>query len=136
MFQSWILFRTLVTCRMWITYNRAPYDNGNPIGEEIQVCLLLFQFGMMDQNELYTYLENGKDSALEMFNALKDYHHVRANSINSVGNFDNENDYSQARGNLNVVDLAESIHALDISQYIQYNIVSNPQLYHSLPGIP
>ena len=123
---------------MWITYNRAPYDNGNPIGEEIQVYLLFFQFGIMNQNELYTYLENGKDSALEMFNALKDYHHVRANSINSVSHSDNdyENDYSQARGNLNVVDLAESIHALDISQYIQFSSVSNPQLYHSLSGIP
>lgn len=31
---------------MWITYNRAPYDNGNPIGEEIQVDLLFFPFEM------------------------------------------------------------------------------------------
>lgn len=23
---------------MWITHNRAPYDNGHPIGEGIQVC--------------------------------------------------------------------------------------------------
>lgn len=27
----------LLDFRMWITYNRAPYDNGHPIGEEIQV---------------------------------------------------------------------------------------------------
>ena len=23
--------------RMWIVYNKAPYDNGHPIGEEVQV---------------------------------------------------------------------------------------------------
>ena len=23
--------------RMWIVYNNAPYDNGHPIGEEVQV---------------------------------------------------------------------------------------------------
>lgn len=24
-------------CSMWITYNRAPADNGHPLGEEVQV---------------------------------------------------------------------------------------------------
>ena len=24
---------------MWIVYNRAPFDNGHPIGEEVQVTV-------------------------------------------------------------------------------------------------
>lgn len=67
--------------RMWIIYNKAPYDNGHPIGEEVQVSP---KPSDLIQNELYNYLENGKDSAVEMFNALKAYHQVRANNIQNV----------------------------------------------------
>ncbi|KNB43952.1 hypothetical protein JH06_2334 [Blastocystis sp. subtype 4] len=77
--------------QMWIVYNKAPYDNGHPIGEEVQ-------------NELYNSLENGKDSAVEMFNALKSYHRVRADSIQN------------SRKNMHVADLVECIRSLDASQ--------------------
>ncbi|KAK8817616.1 hypothetical protein WA538_004335, partial [Blastocystis sp. DL] len=79
--------------QMWITYNRAPYDNGHPIGEEVQ-------------NELFSYLENGKDSAVDMFDALKSYHQARADNIRN------------SRKNMQVADLVECVRALDTSHYI------------------
>lgn len=34
-----VLLLEVIPRRMWITYNRAPYDNGHPIGEEVQVVV-------------------------------------------------------------------------------------------------
>ena len=67
---------------MWIVYNRAPSDNGHPLGEEVQER----PFDRCEkQSDLFNSLEAGKNSAVEVFASLTSYHQVRAKNILSVG---------------------------------------------------
>ena len=77
---------------MWITYNRAPADNGHPLGEEVQ-------------NELFNSLDAGKDSAVEMLVSLSSYFQDRSNNI------------LVCRRNMEVSDLVQYIRTLDNAHF-------------------
>ena len=66
---------------MWIVYNRAPSDNGHPLGEEVQVVAINW---CKNESDLFNSLEAGKNSAVEVFASLTSYHQVRAKNILSV----------------------------------------------------
>lgn len=66
---------------MWIVYNHAPSDNGHPLGEEVQVIPIV---SYKNQSDLFSCLEAGKNSAVDVLASLTSYHQVRAKNILSV----------------------------------------------------